>query len=190
MAVHESGHGVVAWFQEGAAPLLKLTIIPRSKGSLGFAQYLPNEDSLQTESELEDQITSILAGRLSEEVFFGSVTTGAYDDLQKAYKIAHAYISKYGMSSTMGTIYYHENEYGAKQYANEENEAIDKEIKQLIEKCEIKCKELIIKHRHLIEELSELLLEKETIAIKEIVAILGERPFPMKKGFKEYLSES
>lgn len=80
VAVHESGHGVVAWFLEGADPLLKLTIIPRSKGALGFAQYLPKENSLIKESELKDKITAILAGRVSEQVFFEEVTTGAYDD--------------------------------------------------------------------------------------------------------------
>lgn len=80
VAVHESGHGVVAWFLEGADPLLKLTIIPRSKGALGFAQYLPKENALIRESELKDKIVAILAGRVSEQVFFGEVTTGAYDD--------------------------------------------------------------------------------------------------------------
>jgi len=88
VAIHESGHAVVSWFLEGGAPLLKLTIIPRSKGSLGFAQYLPNESSLETKEELLDRICCILGGRCAEEHFNGKVTTGAYDDLQKAYKVA------------------------------------------------------------------------------------------------------
>ncbi len=88
VAVHESGHGVVSWFLEGADPLLKLTIIPRTKGALGFAQYLPSENSLSTTEELEDKIVSILAGRVAEEEFFGKVSSGASDDFQKAYNIA------------------------------------------------------------------------------------------------------
>lgn len=70
MAYHESGHAVTAWFLEGASPLLKITIIPRSKGALGFAQYLPNESSLATKEDLIDQLCVILGGRVSEELFF------------------------------------------------------------------------------------------------------------------------
>lgn len=73
MAYHESGHAVTAWFLEGASPLLKITIIPRSKGSLGFAQYLPNESTLMTKQDLDDQMCVILGGRTSEEIFFGEV---------------------------------------------------------------------------------------------------------------------
>jgi AFG3 family protein len=96
VAYHESGHAVVSWFLEGGAPLLKLTIIPRSKGSLGYAQYLPNESALETKEELIDRICCILGGRCSEEVFFNRITTGAYDDLKKAYETAHAIVTKFG----------------------------------------------------------------------------------------------
>lgn len=88
VAYHECGHGVASWFLEGANPLLKITIIPRSKGSLGFAQYLPHETQISNKKQLEDQICVILAGRVAEEAFFGRISTGAYDDLQKAYRIA------------------------------------------------------------------------------------------------------
>lgn len=80
VAVHESGHGVVSWFLEGGDPLLKVTIKPRSKGALGFAQYLPNESNLYTKQELLDKIASILAGRCAEVEFFGKSSTGAHDD--------------------------------------------------------------------------------------------------------------
>ena len=81
VSVHESGHAVVSWFLEGADPLLKLTIIPRSKGSLGFAQYFTNENKLNTRRQLIDQICFILGGRCAEEHFFGTCTNGAADDL-------------------------------------------------------------------------------------------------------------
>ena len=88
-----------------------MTIIPRSKGSLGFAQYLPNESSLETKEELLDRICCILGGRCSEELFFGRMTTGAYDDLKKAYDIAHAMITKFGMSEKIGFIGFGDDEY-------------------------------------------------------------------------------
>lgn len=97
VAYHESGHAVVSWFLEGGNPLLKMTIIPRSKGSLGYAQYLPNESSLETREELIDRICCILGGRISELHFFGQVTTGAYDDLKKAYQTASAIVTKFGI---------------------------------------------------------------------------------------------
>jgi len=83
VAYHEAGHAVSGWFSEYAAPLIKLTIIPRAKGSLGFAQYLPDELTLYTTEQLEDMITVALGGRIAEEIFFGKITTGASDDLKK-----------------------------------------------------------------------------------------------------------
>ena len=108
VAYHESGHGVVAWFLKGAMPLLKLTIIPRTKGALGFAQYLPKENSAETKEDMMDTICAILGGRCTEQFFFGKVTTGAYDDLNKVYEIAREMVTKYGMSTELGLIAYPE----------------------------------------------------------------------------------
>ena len=121
VAVHESGHAVVSWFLEGGDPLLKLTIIPRSKGSLGFAQYLPNETSLEREDHIYDKICKILGGRVAEEEFFGKITTGAYDDLNKAFRYARAQVSQLGMSKKIGNINFSENELKMKMYSNETN---------------------------------------------------------------------
>jgi AFG3 family protein len=88
VAYHEAGHAVAGWFSKHSAPLLKLTIIPRSKGSLGFAQYLPDEVSLYTKDQLTDMITVALGGRIAEELFFGKITTGASDDIKKCTQIA------------------------------------------------------------------------------------------------------
>jgi AFG3 family protein len=83
VAYHESGHAVAGWFLEHANPLLKVTIIPRSKGALGFAQYLPEEISLYSREALEDMICTALGGRIAEDIFFGKITTGAADDIKK-----------------------------------------------------------------------------------------------------------
>ena len=99
VAIHESGHAVCGWFLEGCDPLLKLTIIPRSKGALGFAQYLPSESALIMQRQLQDQLVFIFGGRAAEFLFFQDLSTGAHDDLQKAYAIAYDMVTKYAMSS-------------------------------------------------------------------------------------------
>ena len=98
VAYHEAGHAVTGWFSEHSDPLLKVTIIPRSKGALGFAQYLPNELSLYNKEQLLDMIKTALGGRVSEELFFDSVTTGASDDINKITKIANGIVQIYGMT--------------------------------------------------------------------------------------------
>lgn len=190
VAVHESGHGVVSWFLPGALPLLKLTIIPRSKGALGFAQYLPNEQSLDTKEELIDRLISILAGRVAEEEFFGRVTTGAFDDLQKAYDIAHNIVTKLGMTERLGYVALQENQYGMKQYSDKTSEQIDKECESIINEATEKCRELVKEHKMKITEMSELLIKKKTIDLKDITSVLGKRPFVQKEGFKAFLEAS
>ncbi len=189
VAIHESGHGVVAWFLEGGSPLLKLTIVPRSKGSLGYAQYLPTEETLQTLEELKDQIAVILSGRLSEEIFFGEVTTGAYDDLQKAHKIAKAIVTTFGMSDKIGLIQHGETEYGTKRYSEETNQLIDEEIHSIIKEAEEKARKIIIAKKDLIRRIADVLIEKETIDIDDIQTVLGKRPFEIRGTFKKFLEE-
>ena len=106
VAYHEAGHAVSAWFLENAAPLLKLTIVPRAKGALGFAQYLPDELSLYTKDALMDMITMALGGRVSEEIFFNRITTGASDDIRKVNNIASGIVTTYGMSEKLGCVNY------------------------------------------------------------------------------------
>lgn len=187
VAVHESGHGVVSWFLEGASPLLKLTIIPRSKGALGFAQYLPNEVSLETKEQLMDKIVAVLAGRCAEEEFFGKITSGAYDDLQKAYKIAHAIVVQLAMTEKFANVAHEENDYGMKSYSDSTSDEIDGQIKAILEDCTQRCQRMVKKHRNLIEALSDELVIKETINLREITRILGERPFETNRIFKAYL---
>mmetsp|Transcript_36672 Transcript_36672/g.32870 ORF Transcript_36672/g.32870 Transcript_36672/m.32870 type:complete len:407 (-) Transcript_36672:142-1362(-) len=185
VAVHESGHAIVSWFLEGGMPLLKLTIVPRSKGSLGFAQYLPSESSLETKEELMDRICSILGGRCAEEVFFGKVTTGAYDDLRKAYDIADAMVTKFGMG-TIGNLGFADEQY-YKRKSDETSAAIDTEIKSIIEECTVRTREMIRKHKNEIQKLSDALLDKETLDLRNIIKLIGPRPFEPKANFKAYL---
>lgn len=189
VAIHESGHAIAGWFLEGGSPLLKLTIIPRSKGSLGFAQYQPNESGLETKDELLDRICCIMGGRCAEQIVFGKSTTGAYDDLKKGYQLAKTLVTKVGMSEEIGYVNYRENEYGMKQYSDETNRKIDDEVKRIIDECTEKTMALLESKKSLVEGLADSLLEKETIDLKEITRVLGKRPFEPKSNFKAFLEE-
>lgn len=111
VAIHESGHAVVSWFLKGGSPLLKLTILPRSKGALGFAQYLPSESHIETREELLDKISCVLGGRVAEEIFYGQISTGASDDIQKARSMAYAYMGKLGMGEKLENYSIPDSEY-------------------------------------------------------------------------------
>ncbi|CAD8197839.1 unnamed protein product [Paramecium octaurelia] len=186
VAFHESGHAVASWFLKGGHPLLKLTIIPRSKGSLGYAQYLPNESSLETKQELLDRICCILGGRVAEEIFFGQVTTGAYDDLKKAYDVAHSIVTKFGMNENIGYVGFEEGQF-QKPYSDSTNKQIDDEIRKLIEDQTQRTRLLITEKKEFVNRLASTLLEKETLDLQKIIEVLGERPFAPKSNYKAYL---
>lgn len=98
ITIHESGHAVAAWFLKDVSPLVKVTIVPRTKGVLGFAQYLTPDSKIIVKDQLKDQIKFILGGRIAEELFIGKVSTGAHDDLEKAFAIANDYVKKFAMT--------------------------------------------------------------------------------------------
>jgi AFG3 family protein len=188
VAYHEAGHAVAGWFLENSNPLIKITIIPRTKGSLGFAQYLPEELSLYTTEQLKDMINVALGGRIAEELFFTKVTTGASDDLKKVTQIANGIVTIYGMSS-LGRVSYHQEEGYQKPYSESTASKIDEEIKKIIDECYASTRELLESKRELIGNLAEKLLEKEVVTLPDIIEVLGPRPFPMKESLKEYLEE-
>lgn len=118
VAFHEAGHAIAGWYLQYADPLLKVTIVPRDKGSLGYAQYLPKELNLRTKEQLMDMICKILAGRAAEQVHFGSVTTGAHDDLKKITEIVYHMVEQYGMSEKVGQVCFPPEQYGSKKYSD------------------------------------------------------------------------
>jgi len=189
VAYHEAGHAVAGWFSKNAAPLLKLTIIPRAKGSLGFAQYLPDEVSLYTKEQLCDMITVALGGRISEEIFFGKITTGASDDIKKCTQIAQGIVCDYGMIDSLGTINYSSKDGYQKSYSEKTAKMIDCAVSDIIREQYAVCHQLLTDNKQKIEELAERLLEKETIALPDIVEVLGPRPYPQKQQLLDYLEE-
>merc|ERR1712160_142110 len=140
--------------------------------------------------QLEDMIVVALGGHISEEIFFKKVTTGASDDFKKCAQIAHGMVTEYGMSTILGTINYAMDENtGQKKFAESTNQMIDEEINRIINEAYTKCRTLLEEKKEIIEKLADVLLEKETLSLPEIVEIMGPRPFPMKETLKEYLQE-
>ena len=131
VAYHESGHAVVSWFVEGASPLLKLTIVPRSKGSLGFAQYLPDDRIIHTKQDLLDKLCVMMAGRIAEETYFNRVTTGARDDLDKVSQLANEIVRTHGMTEALGNLSFNQTEY-LKNYSELYSKKIDEQVKLLV----------------------------------------------------------
>ena len=189
VAYHEAGHAVAGWFLEHSNPLLKITIIPRSKGSLGFAQYLPEELSLYHKEALVDMIKVALGGRIAEQIFFDTVTTGASDDIKKVTQIAQGLVTVYGMNDRLGLVSYQSDDQFSKPYSEETAAEIDFEVKKLVDECYATTKELLESKRELIQNLAEELLEHESINLPQIMKILGDRPYPLKESIKEYLQE-
>ena len=189
IAIHECGHAIASWFLPGGSPLLKLVIKPRSKGALGFAQYLPSETNIHTKEELMDQIVGILGGRCAEMLFFGKLSTGAYDDLQKAQKIAFDLVTSYGMSENMKYIKFEYDEYGNKKFSEKTHALIDKEIARIINDQTKRCHLIIEEKKDNIRKLADKLLEKEILVFNDIVEILGDRPFDPHENFRRFLEE-
>eukprot|EP00497_Spongosphaera_streptacantha_P004318 TRINITY_DN5172_c0_g1_i1.p1 TRINITY_DN5172_c0_g1~~TRINITY_DN5172_c0_g1_i1.p1 ORF type:complete len:242 (+),score=58.02 TRINITY_DN5172_c0_g1_i1:89-727(+) len=194
IARHESGHAVVGWFLEHADPLLKVTIVPRGGGALGFAQYLPKEVQLYNQDQLTDMMCMTLGGRAAEEVFYNRVSTGAADDLNKVTKLAYSQISIYGMNDSIGNLSFppNENQEGLqayKPYSEKMAEDIDKEAIKLVKEAYERTLNLIREKRDLVKALSDELLAKETVGHEDIVAILGERPFQT-DAYRQFLSNT
>ena len=181
VAFHEAGHATVSWMLEHAAPLVKVTIVPRGR-SLGAAWYLPEERLIVRPEQMLDEMCAALGGRAAEKVIFDKVSTGALSDLEKVTKQAKAMVTVYGLSDKVGNLTYYDssgqNEYGfTKPYSEETAEIIDKEISDIIEKQYQRAIELLKKHKDKLVELAEVLLKDEVIFKDNLETIFGKRPF-------------
>merc|ERR1712146_442738 len=176
VAYHEAGHAVAGWFLRNADPLLKVTIIPRSSGALGFAQYLPKEMALQNTEQLQDMMCMALGGRAAEDIIFGKITTGASDDLRKVTGIASQMITIYGMNERVGQLSYPPNQQGDMEFTKPYSEAtaqiIDEELKSLVDSLYERTKDVLLENKQALIDLAELLLEKETINVDDVIATI------------------
>ncbi|WP_298555036.1 ATP-dependent zinc metalloprotease FtsH [uncultured Algibacter sp.] len=180
VAFHEAGHAVTSWMLEHAAPLVKVTIVPRGR-SLGAAWYLPEERLIVRPEQMLDEMCAALGGRAAEKVIFDKISTGALSDLEKVTKQARAMVTIYGLSDKVGNLTYYDSgqsEYGfTKPYSEQTAELIDKEISDIIEKQYQRAIKLLETNKDKLTQLAEVLLEKEVIFKDNLEKIFGKRPF-------------
>lgn len=183
IAHHEAGHAVAGWFLEHADPLLKVSIIPRGSSALGFAQLMPVDRFLQSKDQLSDFIVVALGGRVAEQLCFGSVTTGAQDDLNKITRAVYAQVTRFGMSEKVGKLNFpRAGENGPasqfyKPYSERTAEIIDEEAMRIVDEAYSQCEQLLREKLDLVKVLAKRLLQKEVIGQEDLVEILGKRPF-------------
>ena len=192
IAYHEAGHATVSWKLRYANPLVKVTIVPRGK-ALGAAWYLPEERQLTTKEQMLDEICATLGGRAAEEVFFGEISTGALNDLERVTKQAYAIISYYGMSDKLSNVSYYDSsgsfDFGfSKPYSDNTAELIDREVKMLIEEQYNRAKDILRENAKGHNDLATLLVEREVIFAEDLEKIFGKRPWTSRA--EELIKES
>ena len=178
VAYHEVGHALITALKKNAEPVQKITIVPRTMGSLGYVMQVPEEEKyLMTKDELMTRLVTLLGGRAAEEVVFDMVTTGASNDIEKATQIARAMITQYGMSEKFGLMSLEtvESKYldgSARLNCSDETAAmIDDEVKELLKECFAEAKKLLSENRDVLDEIAKYLYEKETITGKQFMEI-------------------
>jgi AFG3 family protein len=180
IAFHEAGHAICGWYLEHASPLVKVTIVPRGVGTLGYAQYLPKEQYITTTEQMQDRICMTLGGRAAESVTFNKISTGAQSDLDQITKMAYGMIAIYGMNDKVGNVSFHdmqnENSF-TKPYSNETAKMIDEEVRKLIDVEYQRSKELLRERSKELHLLANTLLEKEVLLKADLERLIGPRPF-------------
>jgi len=196
VAHHEAGHAVCGWFLEHADPLLKVSIIPRGVGALGYAQYLPAERYLMSTPQMLDRMCMTLGGRVSEEIFFGvdEITTGAQDDLQKITRMAFEACANYGMNPVIGPISYgnadKRGEGFTKPFSEKTGEMLDFEVRKMINNAYDRTRDLLTAKKKDVERVAQRLLEKEVLTREDMIELLGKRPFSNRSDdMDKYLDE-
>ncbi|KAB1154626.1 ATP-dependent zinc metalloprotease FtsH [Tenacibaculum aiptasiae] len=183
IAYHEAGHATVSWMLEHAAPLVKVTIVPRGQ-SLGAAWYLPEERKIVQTEQMLDEMCATMGGRAAEKLIFDKISTGALSDLEKVTKQARAMVTVYGLNEKVGNITYYDssgNDSFVKPYSDDTAKTIDEEISKIIEGQYQRAIDILEEHKDKLTLLSELLLEKEVIFKADLVKVFGERPFEKKE---------
>jgi cell division protease FtsH len=181
IAIHEAGHATVSWMLEHAAPLVKVTIVPRGQ-SLGAAWYLPEERLIVRPDQMLDEMCATMGGRAAEKVTFDRISTGALSDLEKVTKQARAMVTIYGLNEKIGNVTYYDstgqNEYNfSKPYSEDTAITIDKEISILIESQYQRAIKILQENKDKLNQLADILIEKEVIFKDDLVAIFGKRTF-------------
>ncbi|MBF4484280.1 ATP-dependent zinc metalloprotease FtsH [Flavobacterium sp. CSZ] len=190
IAIHEAGHATVSWMLEHAAPLIKVTIVPRGQ-SLGAAWYLPEERQIVRTDQMLDEMCATMGGRAAEKVTFDRISTGALSDLEKVTRQARAMVTIYGLNDKIGNVTYYDSsgqsEYNfSKPYSDETAKVIDKEISELIEGQYQRAIQILEENKDKLNQLADILIEKEVIFKDDLETIFGKRTFD--KNLEEVVS--
>ncbi|PLB33417.1 ATP-dependent metallopeptidase FtsH/Yme1/Tma family protein [Aspergillus candidus] len=190
VAYHEAGHAVCGWYFRWADPLLKVSIIPRGQGALGYAQYLPagGDTYLMSVNQMMDRMAMTLGGRVSEELHFDSVTSGASDDFNKVTRLATAMVTKFGMSPKLRYIYYEEDpsQQMHKPFSDDTARDIDTEVQRIVDEAHKQCLNLLTEKKKEVGIIAEELLAKEVLSRDDMIRLLGPREWPESGEFAKY----
>ena len=178
IAYHEAGHAICGWFLEHASPLVKVTIVPRGMGTLGYAQYLPKEEYITRYEQLLDRLCMTFGGRAAEQVVFGKISTGAQNDLDQVTKIAYSMVTVFGMSKEVGQVSFHSlmEEQFQKPFSEDTARLIDEQVRKILDEQYQRAIELLKKYRNELELLARQLLEKEVLLKSDLERLIGPRP--------------
>ena len=178
IAYHEAGHAICGWYLEHASPLVKVTIVPRGIGTLGYAQYLPKEEYITRTEALLDRMCMTFGGRAAEKVIFDKISTGAQSDLDQATKMAYSMISVFGMNEKVGNVSFHgmQQDQFSKPYSDDTAKLIDEEVRKMVEGQYLRAQNLLKDKRKELELLANALLEKEVLLKSDIIRMIGLRP--------------
>ena len=179
IAYHEAGHAICGWFLPHASPLVKVTIVPRGVGTLGYAQYLPKEEYITRTEQLLDRMCMTMGGRAAEKIVFDKISTGAQSDLDQVTKMAYGMISIFGMNEKVGNVSFHgmSQDSFQKPYSDKTASMIDEEVRKVIDSQYVRAQELLTNYRTELNLLAQQLLEKEVLLKSDVETLVGPRPF-------------
>ena len=183
IAYHEAGHTICGWFLEHASPLVKVTIVPRGLGTLGYAQYLPKEEYIPRTEQLLDRICMTMGGRAAEKIIFNKISTGAQSDLDQVTKMAYSMVAIHGMNEKVGNVSFYglSQDQFQKPYSDDTAKMIDEEVRKLLQIQYKRAQDLLKKYIKELKLLANQLLEKEVLLKSDVVKLIGPRPFSKKE---------
>lgn len=179
IAYHEAGHAICGWYLEHASPLVKVTIVPRGVGTLGYAQYLPKEEYITRTEALLDRMCMTMGGRAAERIVFDKISTGAQSDLDQVTKMAYSMIAVYGMNEKVGNVSFYgmQQDQFSKPYSDDTAMLIDQEVRAMIDAQYLRAQALLTDKREQLNLLANALLEHEVLTKSDLDRLIGPRPF-------------
>jgi len=190
IAYHEAGHAICGWYLEHASPLVKVTIVPRGIGTLGYAQYLPKEEYITRTEQLLDRLCMTFGGRAAEKIVFNKISTGAQNDLDQVTKMAYSMVTVFGMNDNVGQVSFHglQSDSFQKPYSDDTATLIDVEVRKLLDEQYKRAQNLLLEKRNQLELLANQLLEKEVLLKSDLEHLIGPRPYGLNE--KNIIAES